>query len=271
MLLRKHLQNGRITKITQPRLERILHIHIEHLDEMGDLCQKRLVVEIMGKHSNIIFINDRNMVIDSIKHISGMVSSVREVLPGRDYFVPLTQDKADPFILTLEDFKKRITGKAMPIYKALYSAYTGLSPVISHEICTRADLMETVPLHFLESPEGETMLSALYQAFEKIMKQVKDRDFSPNIVYENGNPAEYASIPLISFGKADRRDFSSISKLLESYYAEKNQLSRIRQKSVDLRKIVQTALERNIKKYDLQLRQMKDTEKRTNTAFMVNF
>ncbi len=105
MLLRKHLQNGRITKITQPGLERILHIHIEHLDEMGDLCQKRLVVEIMGKHSNIIFINDRNMVIDSIKHISGMVSSVREVLPGRDYFVPLTQDKADPFILTLEDFK----------------------------------------------------------------------------------------------------------------------------------------------------------------------
>ncbi len=263
MLLRKHLQNGRITKITQPGLERILHIHIEHLDEMGDLCQKRLVVEIMGKHSNIIFINDRNMVIDSIKHISGMVSSVREVLPGRDYFVPLTQDKADPFILTLEDFKKRITGKAMPIYKALYSAYTGLSPVISHEICTRGGLDgDCSTAFFLESPEGETMLSALYQAFEKIMKQVKDRDFSPNIVYENGNPAEYASIPLISFVKADRRDFSSISKLLESYYAEKNQLSRIRQKSVDLRKIVQTALERNIKKYDLQLRQMKDTEKK---------
>lgn len=263
MLLRKHLQNGRITKITQPGLERILHIHIEHLNEMGDLCQKRLVVEIMGKHSNIIFINDRNMVIDSIKHISGMVSSVREVLPGRDYFVPLTRDKADPFILTLEDFKKRITGKAMPIYKALYSAYTGLSPVISHEICTRGGLDgDCSTAFFLESPEGETMLSALYQAFEKIMKQVKDRDFSPNIVYENGNPAEYASIPLISFGKADRRDFSSISKLLESYYAEKNQLSRIRQKSVDLRKIVQTALERNIKKYDLQLRQMKDTEKK---------
>lgn len=263
MLLRKHLQNGRITKITQPGLERILHIHIEHLDEMGDLCQKRLVVEIMGKHSNIIFVNDRNMIIDSIKHISGMVSSVREVLPGRDYFVPLTQDKADPFLLTLEGFKQRITGKAMPIYKALYSAYTGLSPVISHEICTRGGLDgDCSTAFFLESPEGEAMLSALYQAFDKIMKQVKDGDFSPNIVYENENPTEYASIPLISFGEADRRDFSSISKLLESYYAEKNQLSRIRQKSVDLRKIVQTALERNIKKYDLQLRQMKDTEKK---------
>ena len=100
MLLRKHLQNGRITDITQPGLERIVRIHIEHLDEMGDLCKKTLVVEIMGKHSNIIFINEDNKIIDSIKHISGMVSSVREVLPGRDYFIPLTQDKADPLTTT---------------------------------------------------------------------------------------------------------------------------------------------------------------------------
>lgn len=263
MLLRKHLQNGRITKITQPGLERILHIQIEHLDEMGDLCQKRLVIEIMGKHSNIIFVNDQNIIIDSIKHISGMVSSVREVLPGRDYFVPLTQDKADPFTLSPEDFKKRITSKAMPIYKALYSSYTGLSPVISHEICTRSGLDgDCSTAFFLESPKGETMLCALYQAFDQIIRQVKDGNFSPNIVYENGNPTEYASIPLLSYREADRREFTSVSKLLEAYYAEKNQLSRIRQKSVDLRKIVQTALERNVKKYELQLRQMKDTEKK---------
>ncbi len=263
MLLRKHLQNGRITKITQPGLERILHIQIEHLDEMGDLCQKRLVIEIMGKHSNIIFVNDQNIIIDSIKHISGMVSSVREVLPGRDYFVPLTQDKADPFTLSPKDFKKRITSKAMPIYKALYSSYTGLSPVISHEICTRSGLDgDCSTAFFLESPKGETMLCALYQAFDQIMKLVMDGNFSPNIVYENGNPTEYASIPLLSYEEADRREFTSVSKLLEAYYAEKNQLSRIRQKSVDLRKIVQTALERNVKKYELQLRQMKDTEKK---------
>lgn len=263
MLLRKHLQNGRITKITQPGLERILHIHIEHLDEMGDLCQKRLIIEIMGKHSNIIFVNDQNMIIDSIKHISGMISSVREVLPGREYFVPLTQDKADPLKSSLEDFKQRITSKAIPIYKALYSSYTGLSPVLSHEICTRGGVDgDCSTAFFIESPEEETILSSLYQAFDKIMQQVKDGKFFPNIVYENGNPAEYASVLLFSYGEADRREFSSISELLESYYAEKNQLSRIRQKSVDLRKIVQTALERNVKKYDLQLRQMKDTEKK---------
>lgn len=263
MLLRKHLQNGRITRITQPGLERILHIHVEHLDEMGDLCRKRLIIELMGKHSNIIFVNDQNRIIDSIKHISGMVSSVREVLPGRDYFVPQTQDKADPFALFPEDFKKRITGKAMPVYKALYLSYTGLSPVISHEICIRAGIDgDCSTAFFLESPKGEPMLCALYQAFNEIMQKIKNGDFSPNIVYENGNPAEYASIRLLSYKDNDRREFSSVSKLLESYYAEKNQLSRIRQKSVDLRRIVQTALERNVKKYDLQLRQMRDTEKK---------
>ncbi|MDE6212076.1 MAG: NFACT family protein, partial [Lachnospiraceae bacterium] len=90
MLLRKHLQNARITAISQPGLERIIHIDLEHLNEMGDLCQKKLIVEIMGKHSNIIFCDDNDQIIDSIKHISAMVSSVREVLPGRPYFIPQT-------------------------------------------------------------------------------------------------------------------------------------------------------------------------------------
>lgn len=263
MLLRKHLQNGRITAITQPGLERILHIHVEHLDEMGDLCQKTLVVEIMGKHSNIIFVNDQDMIIDSIKHISGMISSVREVLPGRDYFIPMTQDKDDPLNASYENFWLRVTGKAMPVYKAIYSSYTGLSPVISHEICVRADIDGDLSTAvFTESPEGEKMLSRLYRSFNEVMAQVRRELFVPAIVYENGAPSEFASIPLLSYEGSKRQEFESISSLLEHYYAEKNQISRVRQKSADLRKIVQTALERNIKKYDLQLRQMKDTEKK---------
>ena len=80
MLLRKHLQNGRIVSISQPGLERIIHMDIEHLDELGDLRRKTLIIELMGKHSNIIFINEENMILDSIKHISGLVSSVRAAL-----------------------------------------------------------------------------------------------------------------------------------------------------------------------------------------------
>ena len=90
MLLRKHLQNGRILSVTQPGLERILRFEVEHLDEMGDLCRHTLVIELMGKHSNIIFLDDKEQIVDSIKHISSLVSSVREVLPGRPYFIPDT-------------------------------------------------------------------------------------------------------------------------------------------------------------------------------------
>ena len=263
MLLRKHLQNGRITDITQPGLERIIQIHIEHLNEMGDLCQKVLILEIMGKHSNIIFTDNENTIIDSIKHISGMVSSIREVLPGREYFIPATQDKANPLTADFESFEPLITGKAMPIFKAIYSSYTGLSPVISQEICMEADIDGDISTAvFSESPNGRQMLLKLYHTFSAMMDKVKQGLFDPAIVYQNGIPAEFAALPLLSYPPEDTRKFTSISALLENYYAEKGQISRIRQKSADLRRIVQTALERNVKKYDLQLRQMKDTEKK---------
>ncbi len=110
MLLRKHLQNGRIISIRQPGLERILRFEIEHLNEMGDLCRHTLVMEIMGKHSNIIFLDSDEKIVDSIKHVSAMVSSVREVLPGRDYFVPSTQGKRDPLSETPETFMETLQG-----------------------------------------------------------------------------------------------------------------------------------------------------------------
>ena len=96
MLLRKHLNNGRIISITQPGLERILDFEIEHLNDLGDLCRKHLIAEFMGKHSNIIFCDDKQNILDSIKHISSQTSSVREVLPGRTYFIPQTMHKKNP-------------------------------------------------------------------------------------------------------------------------------------------------------------------------------
>lgn len=258
MLLRKHIQNGRITGISQPGLERVIRIDIEHLDDLNDLCKKTLIVEIMGKHSNIIFCNEDNKIIDSIKHISGMVSSVREVLPGRDYFIPETQNKWDPLTSDKDTFLSCIFEKAVPLYKALYSTYTGLSPVIAQEICFRAGLDADRPATSFEQADRDN----LYHAFSALIADVKNKNFSPNIVYENKSPVEFASLTLTMYNTGDSASYGSICALLEQYYAQKNAVTRIRQKSVDLRRIVQTALERNVKKYDLQLRQMKDTEKR---------
>lgn len=260
MLLRKHIGTGRIVKVSQPGLERILEFEIEHLDELGDLQKKRLIVELMGKHSNIIFCKEDGTILDSIKHISAQVSSVREVLPGRMYFIPHTVDKADPLTVTEKEFQTLLRSAPMPVQKALYQKLTGISPLIGTELCHLASLEGEKPASEL----SENELTHLYRMFSLMMEDVKEGRFFPNIIYENGAPAEFASVPLTCFEGAgyESRPSSSISSLLETYYAEKSVITRIRQKSVDLRRIVQTALERNYKKYDLQLKQLKDTEKR---------
>ncbi|SCP94903.1 Rqc2 family fibronectin-binding protein [Anaerobium acetethylicum] len=258
MLLRKHLSNGRIVSITQPGLERIINFQIEHLNELGDLCRKTLIVEIMGKHSNIIFCNDEDMIIDSIKHISGQVSSVREVLPGRTYFIPETQQKSDPLSAGPEDFEKNVLSKPVPLSKAIYTSYTGISPLAAEEICFRASLDSGLPASALTPDE----MLHLSHTFVRFMDDVRNGEFEPAIIYNGKDPVEFSSIRLSQYADLKTVTFSSISEVLETYYSEKNTLTRIRQKSVDLRKIVQTALERNRKKLELQLKQMKDTEKK---------
>lgn len=266
MLLRKHIANGRIVDIYQPKLERIIHFTIEHLDEMGDLCRKDLIVEIMGKHSNIIFCTEEGSIIDSIKHVSAQMSSVREVLPGREYFIPDTMDKHDPLSVSYDTFYQVLTEKPMPLSKAIYTSFTGVSPVTAEEICSISEVDSSLP----PKSFSDDVLRHVYNQFDIYFSAVKEEKFSPAIYYDGKEPKEFSSLPLTHlFGNAAEgakgyhcTKFTSISQVLETYYALKNTLTRIRQKSTDLRHIIQTALERNRKKYDLQLHQLKDTQNR---------
>lgn len=258
MLLRKHINNGRITGISQPKLERIIQFEIEHLDELGDLCKKYLIVEIMGKHSNIIFCNSDYRIIDSIKHVSAQISSVREVLPGRDYFIPDTMEKLNPLGVSFTDFSQALITKPTGLAKAIYTSFTGVSPVVAEEICYVAGLDSSVAPKEL----SEDMLVHMYKQFSLFFNSVVDGDFEPTIYHLSSEPKEFSALPLSHFGQYEMKHYDSMSALLETYYATKNTVTRIRQKSVDLRKIVQTALERNRKKYDLQFKQLRDTENR---------
>lgn len=258
MLLRKHISNGRIVSITQPSLERIIVLGIEHLDELGDLCRKKLVIEIMGKHSNVIFCDEDDRIIDSIKHVPAQMSSVREVLPGRTYFIPDTMHKADPLTISESDFAALLRQKPSALSKALYTSLTGISPVVAEEICFLAGLDSALP----PSELSDDLMTHLYRQFSLFLDQVREEDFHPAIYYRNNEPQEFASVPLTHLEGCARQEFDTISQVLSSYYAVKNRITRIRQKSADLRHIVQTALERNRKKYDLQARQLKDTDKR---------
>ena len=259
MLLRKHIANGRIVKIYQPHMERIIHFDIEHLDELGDLCQMTLIVELMGKHSNIIFCNSDGMIIDSIKHVSAMMSSVREVLPGREYFIPSTQgDKLNPLEVTEEAFLDTAMAKPCSITKALYSSFTGTSPVIANEICHRASIDGDMPVDSLDA-DGK---KHLFHIFSWMMDDVRAGKYQPNIVFKEKEPIDFSCFHLSEFSDYTTKDYDSISEVLEQYYATRNVYTRIRQKSVDLRKVVTTTLERNRKKFQLQEKQLRDTEKR---------
>src|SRR5699024_8991486 len=119
---------------------RIMEFVLEHLDEMGDVRRKRLIVELMGKHSNIIFCQEDGTVIDSIKRVSDQVSSVREVLPGRIYFIPHTMEKADPLTVSEEEFGRLLREAPMKLQKALYNRLTGISPIMAEEFCYLASI-----------------------------------------------------------------------------------------------------------------------------------
>lgn len=258
MLLRKHIGSGKIIAIEQPGMERIIRFTIEHLNELGDLCTKYLIVEIMGKHSNIIFCNEEDQIIDSIKHVSAHMSSVREVLPGRPYFIPETQSKLDPFVLTEEIFQEKIFPRPVNVAKAIYTSITGISPLMAEEVCYRAGIDGGIPTDGLEDVERVH----LAHTFLRMVDDIRDGHFEPNIIYKGKEPVEFACFPLSQYQDYRAVSYPSIFPVLETYYAEKNIVTKMRQKTVDLRKIVQNALERNVKKYQLQQKQLKDTEKK---------
>ena len=260
MLLRKYIGNGLIRSVTQPDFERVICIEIEHFDELGDLCRKYLYIELMGKHSNIIFCDSEGMIIDAIRHVSHNMSSVREVLPGRPYFIPQTQGvrKTDPRPVTQEAFLRTMTSSKGPLRRAINRAWNGISPMIASEICERAGADQDLNASAL-SQDG---LLYLYHAFRLLMDDVVNGNFSPCIVYRGDEPVEFSAVDLLQYRDCTIERYDSISHVLRTYYAKRDAISRIRQKSADLRHIVNVDLERCSRKYDLQRKQLQDTGKR---------
>lgn len=261
MLLRKHIGSGKITEIRQMGLERIVRIQTEQLNELGDLTRKRLYIELMGKYSNIIFTDEDDMIIDSMRHVPGHVSSLREVLPGRTWFLPDQLKKLDPLDMTEESFREalNIAGN-VPVPKAIYMSLTGISPIVADEMTTAAGLDLRRDRGSLEEAE----IKRLYDAVRSCMDMVKENRFTPTMYLRKDIPQEFSSVPLHLF-EADGytvKTYDSVSLLLSDYYSLRDAAVKIRQKSTDLRKVVTTALERSSRKLILQERQLKDTEKK---------
>ena len=275
MLLRKHLQGGRIRKVIQGldetvsvtgddntapvphSLERVVTLLIDHRDEMGDPCLRKLVIEIMGKHSNIILLNEDNVIMDSIKRVPSSMSSVREVLPGRAYFIPQTKDKKEPLPLTDEELDE-ILAKPAKVAEALSGSLTGLSRLASEEICYEAGVDGGAPLAALSDSEK----AAVVRSFRHMMQSVEAGSFSPQIVYLNGRAKDFACFDLRLYDDAEIETMESASEMLVGFYAKKNRDTRMHEKSAGLRHQVTTALDRVNKKAVIQEKQLKDAAKK---------
>lgn len=260
MLLRKYIGSAKITNIFQMGLERILCFELEHLNELGDLSRKKMYVEIMGKHSNIIFTDENNKIIDSIKRISANMSSLREVLPGREYFLPKELQKKELLNIELKEFTEILKSKEYPLSKSIYMNFAGISPLIAEEIILRASLLSQAPSTSL----SELEYTHLFHTIQNLLEDINTHNFTPNIIYKGEEAIEFSSINLYSYeGKEYKKEsFESVSKMLYDFYSSREAFVLNRQKSSDLRRIVNTALERASKKYDLQEKQLQDADKK---------
>ena len=258
MVLRKYLQGGRVVEVLQPGLERVVQIKVEHLDEMGDRCIRVLCFELMGKYSNLILCDEKNIILDSLKHVSSVMSSVREVLPQREYFIPVTVEKKEALYTDYNEFAQiALQSKCVP-YKMIYQSYTGISPFMAQEICNRAGIGDRMTVSELNDAE----LQNLYDAFMSVMDVIKTNTYVPCMIVEHGKVKEYAVLKMLSYPTENIKEFESVSDLLYEFYSSKNKEDVMRQKSLHLRKHVQTILERDYKKLDLQNKQLEDAAER---------
>lgn len=244
MLFRKHIQGGNIVNISQVGFERIVRISVESLDELKEKTTKDIYIEIMGRHSNIILTHSSdNKIIDSAKRIPPSISRVRQILPGMTYNLPPAQDKLNPLDdISKDEFIKELKSFDGNLYKSIYSRFLGISPVISKEICHRANINENLST----SEYSFDDLTSLYKEFKSLFKDMKNNIYSPCIVVDESvdKIIDFSCVDLTLFNDLSFVKNDSMSYIIEYYYKTKDIKDRIHQRSSDLRKSISIKLDR---------------------------
>ena len=230
------------------------------MNELGDYSVKKLIFEIMGRHSNIILTDDNNIILDCIKHITHDKSSVREVLPGKEYIMPPAQNKYNTLKLDKDNFFKAfnnsLTKKAQSM---IYQSYTGISPVIASEICIRAGIDASDFCESLDTAGQE----ALFNSFSDFISDIKSEKYNPQLISDNsGKVIDFSPVNMIQFSGYNIKNYTSVSELIEDFYRSRDFVYRMNQKTQDLKKLVLQNIERCIRKKELQLKTLKEIENR---------
>ena len=238
MLLRKKLQGAKLLEITQPDLERALMLKFDSVNELGDHVELTLAVEIMGRYSNIILVDENGKIIDALKRVDAEMSSERLVLPGLLYRLPPPQDKLSMLTCTVEEIMARIDAlpRDMELSKALMSVLQGISPIIAREVENSAGLGHEVYVKSMTPPQRRR--TEMYVT--TLMETAKNVSGTPHIVIDPQNkPKDFAFMDIRQYGNAMTvSEKKSFSEMLDAFYAERDQIERMRVKSQDLLRLL---------------------------------
>lgn len=260
MLLRKYLQNGRITEVSQPVFDRLVVLEIESYNELGDLSKKKLVLELTGRQSNLLLLNEEDRIIDSIHKIE-FLEGKRTILPGVRYEYPDNGEKLNP-LTQWDEIKKILHNETSEdkTDKILMKNIAGLSPLISREISFRALGECDISWQDLNQNQKESVIKETENLFDNI----RDKSTSPYLyTKEDGSPAELSFTSIRQYGeKFAERDVGTFSELVDEYFRTRDLAERHRQRSSDIKKRVQTLVERTSKKLHSQEKELADCKDR---------
>ncbi|MBR4768626.1 MAG: NFACT family protein [Lachnospiraceae bacterium] len=265
MAMRKHLGNAKLREIIEPGLERVIIFRFDHLDEMGDLKEKRLHVELMGKYSNIILTDSDDRVIDAIKRVPPTMSSVRTVLPGSLYFIPETNGKTDPFSVSFHEFCSLLENE--PLSGSLSHCFTGFSESASSEFIHRESFKPDVLFSSLDSAEKERF----YDRFRAFLDDISNDRYRFEIAFSGDKPVQFSAMGLPSYHDSDKyrvESYPDVFSLLREFYGKRAESESKKQYADDLKRRIKAILEKDVKKLDLQRKQLEETKTReTNRLF----
>lgn len=251
MLLRKHLSSGRIVSLEQTPLERVVTLGIEATDELGEQSRFSLVLELMGRHANLILCDKDGRIIDCLRRVDFEMSQQRQILPGLFYHLPPKPEKIDPLSIDREAFLHRLTEREPE--KWLTETFTAISPLMAREIAYRSYGTAGV----------QQMDERLWEAFSAWRNTVKEENFTPTLLERNGKPLEFSYTGIGQYGEyAESRICESFSQLLDRFYAEREQAERVRQKGQDLQKTATNAVNRVRRKLAMQEKEYAQTQNR---------
>lgn len=251
MLLRKHISTGRLVAVRQNGLDRILSLDFEAVNELGDLDIITLVIEIMGRHSNIIIVNSKGKIIDSIKRITNEVSSVRMVLPGMTYQLPPTQGKLNILTDNIDDIMNRfLESSVTDVSKAIMQTIEGVSPILARELAFKALKGQEIEKQNL----SDFYIQRIKIAFEEFKNDLIENNLKLTLcIDEKIKLRDFTLYDVLQYGlKPQKTFYETASELLDGFYARRDQEQRMKQRSNDLLKLLVNASERISKKLAIQ-------------------